>query len=176
MDKPRIVAKLKTLIGELSTIVLEIEYKEGATPKESPIATEKPIGSPKKVVRPKKRTYDDDPSSPSYDPPPPFQVDKVPPRPEVVKPGQLLIKEGTVITCSQCGKKAVRAIRNIYAVDNEEQGLTPQALEVIDPNYDWSEEIEVDKKGGVKVTCPLCGHLALWLVGSPNKNEQTKSV
>ena len=119
----------------------------------------------KKVVKPLKNTYDNDPKSPTYDPEPFMQVDKVAPR---NKPKNVKIAKGTIRVCEKCQKPTVIANKDIVG------DLRLSDFDILDKAYGWADKVEVNKKGGICVTCPLCGTLNLWLLGKPfNKQPST---
>jgi len=144
-----------------------------AIPHAQPVpAQEKPN---REIVRPKKSTYNNDPTSPDYDPEPPFRPDPLPPRPKLFKSNQLVIAEDTIIVCEKCKQPAVRANRNIYNTNDKENGLSLDALDILDKRFDWPEQVKCDKKNGITLTCPLCGQLGLPVISRPANPNATNT-
>ena len=169
MSSPKELAQMAQQLSELMSQFAQalggVEAPATKKRAKKPIAKE-PVRVEKKSVRPK-LSYNNDPSSPDYDPEPPFAIEKVPPRDERLSQGKLVIAKGSIFICRGCNQPAVKATRDIYNSEEKGQGLELSALEILDKQYDWSDNVTVDKKGGVCITCPLCGKLALWLIGKP---------
>ena len=151
---------------EFATILGIGKLKE--EPKPELVSTqEKPGAVVKKVVKPVRNTYSDDPNQLGYNPSPPLNPDPLPPPQEVkTRDDDVLITKGTIRVCYGCKKPVVMANKDVKA--NE---LGVLAFDILDKSFGWPNKIEVDKKGGVCITCPLCGNLDLWLIGGPKEKK-----
>lgn len=115
-----------------------------------------------------KHTYQNDPNLPGYDPEPPFQVDKVPPR-EAPPQGQVVMKAGTIIVCRSCNQPLLKANRDIDNTAVPGRGLSLDAFDFLVPDVRFPESIPLyNEPTGKAVDCPLChGHKGIWLYGNP---------
>jgi hypothetical protein len=130
---------------------------------------EKPDKDPvaEETVKVARHSYDSDPSSPTFNPEPPFRVDKPPPRENPLAKQKVLITKGAVSLCRKCNQPAVMASEDITS-DN----LKLDKFKILHANRGWPKKVDVDKRGGICVTCPLCGELGLWLVGQPPRKDE----
>ena len=144
-------------------IVLEHAADEKPTPPPPPAPSAKPI------------EYDEDPSSPTYDPAPPMDIERVPPRAETT--GKIIAYEGEACTCKKCNRIVYTVTRDIpdnCKASDFFESFAPYAKAPAMP-----DKLQVSNADGtISIDCPMCGDRkkSLILVGGKGKGKSNEEV
>ena len=145
-------------MGKIETTpeaVLEVA-SEALKPKLPPVPKLKPTG--------KSIEYDNNPNSPTYDPTPAIEIEKVPPR--ATPTGKAIATEGEACICKHCGKIVYTVIKDIP--DNCQaseffKSFAPYGKAPVMP-----DNIQIaNSEGSISMNCPMCKDIkkSLFLVG-----------
>lgn len=158
---------LNSLINEMTAHKLETTPEE-VLDKNSDTPS-KPL--PPIVKKSKSIQYDDDPSSPTYDPAPQMEIERVPPRVEAT--GKVIAYEGSACTCKKCGRIVYTVIRDI--TDNCKASAFFESFAPFGKAPAMLDRVNISNaEGKISIDCPMCDDTkkSLYLVGSaPGVNQ-----
>jgi hypothetical protein len=146
--------------------VLERIADEHPAPKPPPPEPYKPA---------KSIQYDDNPGSPTYDPAPPMEVEKVPPRVETT--GKIIAQEGEACTCKKCGKIVYTVVKDIP--DNCKASDFFTSFAPFGKAPAMPDRVDISNtEGQISIDCPMCDDRkkSLYLVGGTKKQGSDEVI
>ena len=141
---------------------------------ETKAETPKPPPSPV-IKQDKSIEYDDNPDSPTYDPTPAIEVDKVPPR--AVATGKIIATEGEACICKKCGKIVYTVIKDIP--DNCQAAEFFESFAPYGKAPAMPDNIQIsNSEGSISMDCPMCKDRkkSLFLVGGNVSNAGSGDI